>query len=121
MENILWICGWCDWYLATNLGDKDGLNDHLIPGLDTKGVPSGLRNTAIPFAYNNVEDFEDILERHQDAGVICIEGARYDFPSSEFLESITKAAKKYNIVIISDEISFLSYAFLPAIIQIIRF
>ena len=97
--------GWCDWYLATNLGDKDGLNDHLIPGLDTKGVPSGLRNTAIPFAYNNVEDFEDILERHQDAGVICIEGARYDFPSSEFLESITKAAKKYNIVIISDEIT----------------
>ena len=42
---------------------------------------------------------------HQDAGVICIEGARYDFPSSEFLESITKAAKKYNIVIISDEIT----------------
>tara|TARA_Y100000590_G_scaffold344798_1_gene394300 strand:- start:527 stop:1849 length:1323 start_codon:yes stop_codon:yes gene_type:complete len=97
--------GWCDWYLAANLGDKDGLNDHLIPGLDTKGVPSGLRNTAIPFTYNNVEDFENILEKNKDAGVICIEGARYDFPSSEFLESITKAANKYNMVIISDEIT----------------
>tara|TARA_B100000787_G_scaffold170221_1_gene164930 strand:- start:2863 stop:4188 length:1326 start_codon:yes stop_codon:yes gene_type:complete len=97
--------GWCDWYLATNLGNEDGLNDHLIPGLGVKGVPAGLANTAVPFIYNDIEDFERTIKNHPDAGVICMEGARYDFPSREFLESVSRIAKKYNMIIISDEIT----------------
>ena len=97
--------GWCDWYLATNLGNEDGLNDHLIPGLGVKGVPAGIANTAIPFIYNDIEDFERTIKEHPDAGVICMEGARYDFPSREFLESVSRIAKKYNMIIISDEIT----------------
>ena len=31
--------GWYDWYLATNLTKKNGLKDHLLPGLDPMGVP----------------------------------------------------------------------------------
>jgi glutamate-1-semialdehyde 2,1-aminomutase len=97
--------GWCDWYLATNLGNKDGLNEHLIPGLNTTGVPSGLANTAVPFSYNDEENFEKVVKENPDAGVICIEGARYDFPRKDFLDSITYIAKKYNMVVVSDEIT----------------
>ena len=97
--------GWSDWYLATNLGTKDGLNEHLLPGLSTAGVPSGLANTAIPFTYNDIENFETIIKANPDAGVICLEGARYDFPSQEFLDAVTLLAKKYNMVIVSDEIT----------------
>ena len=53
--------GWSDWYLATNLSNKDGLDDHLIPGLSARGVPSGLANTAIPFTYNDIENFEKLF------------------------------------------------------------
>ena len=97
--------GWSDWYLATNLSNKDGLDDHLIPGLSARGVPSGLANTAIPFTYNDIENFEQTVNANLDAGVICLEGARYDFPSQEFLESVSRLAKKHNMVIISDEIT----------------
>jgi glutamate-1-semialdehyde 2,1-aminomutase len=97
--------GWCDWYLATNLNNKDGLSDHLIPGLSTQGVPAGLINTAIPFAYNDIENFEKTIKENSDAGVICLEGARYDFPSKEFLESVSRLAKKHKMIIISDEIT----------------
>jgi glutamate-1-semialdehyde aminotransferase len=97
--------GWCDWYLATNLGNKDGLDEHLIPGLNTTGVPSGLANTAVPFSYNDIDNFEQTVKENLDAGVICIEGARYDFPKKDFLDSIKYIAKKYNMVIVSDEIT----------------
>ena len=97
--------GWNDWYLATNLGDKNALQDHLLPGLAANGVPRGLQNTAIPFKYNDVEDFLRQLHLHDDAGVICLEGARYDFPSKEFLKIIKDISLKKNIVIVCDEIT----------------
>ena len=97
--------GWSDWYLAANLGEKDGLSNHLLPGLDPKGIPSGLAGTAIPFLYNDVADFERVLSQNQNIGVICIEGARYDFPKPDFLDAIMRKAKQRNIIVISDEIS----------------
>jgi glutamate-1-semialdehyde 2,1-aminomutase len=97
--------GWCDWYLAANLGSGDGLSDHLLPGLKPSGVPAGLRDTAIPFLFNDVEDFERVMAAHPDVGVICVEGARYDFPTSEFLDAITRVARARSIVIVSDEIT----------------
>jgi glutamate-1-semialdehyde aminotransferase len=45
------------------------------------------------------------VNEYDDLGVIVIEGARYDFPTQEFLEGIQKIAEKRNIVIISDEIT----------------
>jgi glutamate-1-semialdehyde 2,1-aminomutase len=97
--------GWSDWYLAANLSNEDELSAHLLPGLQPKGVPSGLRETAVPFLYNDVADFERVLEQNHDIGVICIEGARYDFPTADFLDAIMAKAKQHNIVIISDEIT----------------
>ena len=86
--------GWCDWYISTNLGTNDGLGEHLIPGLNTSGIPSGLANTAIPFTYNNIENLEQTIKDNPDAGIICIEGARYDFPEKDFLDFISYIAKK---------------------------
>lgn len=97
--------GWCDWYLASNLQGDDSLAAHLLPGLDPKGVPQGLAGTAIPFLYNDVDDFERVLRENPDIGVICIEGARYDFPGKEFLDAITSRARANDIVVISDEIT----------------
>jgi len=97
--------GWADWYLAANLRSGDGLAQHLIPGLSTKGVPSGLKDTAIPFTYNDSGSLEKVLLENPDAAAICIEGARYDLPSASFLKSVSDLAKKNNMLIISDEIT----------------
>lgn len=96
--------GWMDWYLATNIAGE-GLKDHLLPGLSTAGIPSQLLNTIVPFKYNDVNDLSRVLDENPDIGVICIEGARYDFPTEQFLASVTQHAKKLNAVIVSDEIT----------------
>jgi glutamate-1-semialdehyde 2,1-aminomutase len=96
--------GWCDWYLATNLGDENKLKDHLLPGLDPRGVPSGLKNTALPFRYNDVADLNR-LAKEEDFRVIVMEGARYDFPTPEFIEAVHRVAKEKNALIVLDEIT----------------
>ena len=97
--------GWTDWYLATNLKSDSNLDEHLLPGLEPTGVPSGLRGTALPFRYNDVKDFKRVLDDNSDIGVVVLEGARYDFPTQEFLKTIETEAKKRGIVIIVDEIT----------------
>ena len=97
--------GWCDWYLATNLTDENNLSDHLLPGLNPKGVPKGLANTALPFCYNDVKDFRRLIDANPDVGVIAIESARYDFPTQAFLNEIQTVARDRNIVIVVDEIT----------------
>ena len=97
--------GWSDWYLATNLDNNDNLNNHLLPGLSTNGVPRGLKNTVVPFIYNDVEDFKRVVSKNPDIGIICIEGARFDFPSNKFLKTIMEYCIQKNIIIISDEIT----------------
>lgn len=96
--------GWSDWYLAANLTSESNLSDHLLPGLKPKGVPHGLQNTAFPFQYNNIEELYGVINK-EDIGVIIIEGARYDFPTKEFLAAIQKIAKEKELVIIVDEIT----------------
>lgn len=97
--------GWTDWYLATNLSSDSNLNEHLLPGLEPSGVPSGLSGTAVPFRYDDVDDFKRLLSEHSDIGVIVIEGARYDLPSANFLKAIDIESKKRGIVVIVDEIT----------------
>jgi glutamate-1-semialdehyde aminotransferase len=97
--------GWTDWYLATNLSSESNLDEHLLPGLEPSGVPSGLSGTAFPFKYNDINDFERLLEQHDDIGVIVLEGARYDLPSADFLKAIDIQSKRKGIVVIVDEIT----------------
>ena len=97
--------GWSDWYLATNLSGENNLNDHLLPGLSPKGVPKGLIDTAIPFRYNDIENFNQVIIDNPDIGVIVFEGARYDYASDHFLDTIQKISKEKEIIIILDEIT----------------
>jgi glutamate-1-semialdehyde aminotransferase len=97
--------GWCDWYLAANLTGENNLSEHLLPGLSPKGVPAGLANTVLPFRYNDIEALESLLSKHNDVGVIAIEGARYDFPTPEFLDGIQQIARRHHIIVIVDEIT----------------
>ena len=97
--------GWTDWYLASNLSSESNLNEHLLPGLHPSGIPSSLIGTAIPFKYNDINEFKKLLEQHNDIGVIVIEGARYDLPSADFLKTIDIESKRKGIVVIVDEIT----------------
>jgi glutamate-1-semialdehyde 2,1-aminomutase len=97
--------GWTDWYLATNLSSESNLDEHLLPGLEPSGVPSGLSGTAFPFKYNDINDFKKLLEQHDDIGVIVLEGARYDLPSADFLKAIDIESKRKDMVVIVDEIT----------------
>ena len=98
--------GWCDWYLAANLGKKEALDDQWIAGLNPNGVPKGLTGTAIPFHYNNIEDFKNaVKEAGDDLAAIVMEPIRNYEPTQEFIDAIHKTAKEKKVPLIMDEIT----------------
>ncbi|WNC52870.1 MULTISPECIES: aminotransferase class III-fold pyridoxal phosphate-dependent enzyme [unclassified Thermosynechococcus] len=99
------ICGyhgWHDWYLAANLGDEQTLATHLLPGLEPKGIPSGLKGTVFPFHYNQFDELEALVNQH-DIGVIKMEVQRNEPPKDGFLAKVRKLATDRGIVLIFDE------------------
>jgi len=99
------ICGyhgWHDWYISTNLNDGDGLASHLLPGLDTAGVPKNLKNTVFPFQYNQFEELLNIVNTQQ-IGVIKMEVLRNFSPENNFLDKVRTLATERSIVLIFDE------------------
>jgi len=65
-KNKIAFCGyhgWFDWYLATNIQNKNNLNSHLLEGLSPKGVPDELKNTIFPFKYNDINDFTRLISK----------------------------------------------------------
>jgi glutamate-1-semialdehyde 2,1-aminomutase len=96
--------GWHDWYLASNLADNKNLDGQLLPGLEPKGVPRGLKGTALPFNYNNLDELERIIEK-EDIGVIVMEPLRHHEPSPGFLQGVRKIADEIGAVLIFDEVT----------------
>jgi glutamate-1-semialdehyde 2,1-aminomutase len=99
------ICGyhgWHDWYLSANLADEQGLDGHLLPGLEPKGVPRNLRSTVFPFNYNNFEELQTLVNSH-DIGVIKMEVSRNKGPEDNFLHKVRQLATERGIVLIFDE------------------
>lgn len=99
------ICGyhgWHDWYLSANLHDKKNLNEHLLKGLETKGVPKNLKNTVFPFKYNNIDEVKNIIKKH-NVGTIKMEVSRNEDPKNNFLKKIRKLADENEIILIFDE------------------
>jgi glutamate-1-semialdehyde aminotransferase len=99
------ICGyhgWHDWYLSTNLGNDEGLDQHLLPGLDTAGVPKNLKGSVLPFLYNDYEELENLVKNH-DIGVIKMEVQRNLPPKEDYLQKVRKLATDNNIVLVFDE------------------
>lgn len=103
------ICGyhgWHDWYLAANLGESDALRGHLLPGLEPAGVPSELRGTAFPFAFNNKEQLQAIMEQHgKNLAAVIMEPCRYQDAEQGFLEFVRESAHKAGALLIFDEIT----------------
>jgi len=96
--------GWQDWYLSANLSEDSNLEGHLLPGLEPKGVPRNLKDTAIPFTYNNIAELKAVIQNH-DVGVIIMEVIRNQEPKDNFLQAVRDLATKHNIVLVFDEIS----------------
>jgi glutamate-1-semialdehyde 2,1-aminomutase len=99
------ICGyhgWHDWYLATNLQNVSGLEEHLLPGLEPNGVPSALAGTVQPFSYNRLDQLEAIAASHELAAV-KMEVQRTQPPDPGFLEGVRELCSRRGIVLIFDE------------------
>jgi len=94
--------GWHDWYLSSNLGNNKALDDHLLSGLKTKGVPRNLQNTVFPFHYNKFDELEALVNTHE-IGVIKMEVERSFEPKDDFLSKVRELATKHKIVLIFDE------------------
>lgn len=98
--------GWTDWYLAANLGKKEALDNQWIAGLNPNGIPKGLTGTAIPFKYNDIDDFKKaIQEAGDDLAAIVMEPTRNFIPIKEFIKIIHETARDKNIPLILDEIT----------------
>jgi glutamate-1-semialdehyde 2,1-aminomutase len=99
------ICGyhgWHDWYLATNLQNDSGLEEHLLPGLEPNGVPRALAGTVQPFSFNRLDQLESIAASHQLAAV-KMEVQRTSPPDPGFLEGVRELCNRRGIVLIFDE------------------
>ena len=94
--------GWHDWYLAANLGDGAALGGHLLPGLDPRGVPRDLHNTALPFNFNRLDELQALIAQH-DIGVIIMEVSRNRDPAPDFLRQVRELASARGIVLVFDE------------------
>jgi len=94
--------GWHDWYLSVNLGNENGLDNHLLPGLSPDGVPKVLKDTIFPFNYNDFDQLLSIVNEN-DIGVIKMEVQRSDTPKNSFLSKVRELASSRGIVLIFDE------------------
>ncbi len=98
--------GWSDWYLAANLGETDGLDGQLMPGLDPAGVPRGLKDTALPFHFNDIDELK-VRARgiEKEIAAIIVEPARGEDAPKDYLVSLKEFAKDIGAVLIFDEIT----------------
>jgi len=108
-KDLVLFCGyhgWHDWYLAANLADDKSLDGHLLPGLAPKGVPRGLKKTAIPFDYNDTDGFLKLVKDNKGRiAAVITEPLRNYYPKKDFLTAIREVTKKESIVFIIDEIT----------------
>jgi glutamate-1-semialdehyde aminotransferase len=101
--------GWHDWYLAANRrtgSEADCLKGHLLPGLEPNGVPSQLTGTALPFAYNNIDQLTAIVREHGPRlAAVVMEPTRSVDPQPGFLENVRELCHRAGAVLIFDEIT----------------
>jgi len=98
--------GWHDWYLAANLGEEDALDGHLLPGLEPRGVPRCLRNTALPFHYNKIDELKAIVSKYKgEIAAVIMEPLRNFDPEPGFLEGVREIATSIKAVLVFDEVS----------------
>jgi glutamate-1-semialdehyde aminotransferase len=98
--------GWNDWYLAANLGETDGLDGQLMPGLQPNGVPRGLAGTAIPFHFNDIDSLRDkVRGKEGQIAAMVIEPARGEEAPGDYLRKLRAIADEIGAVLVFDEIT----------------
>ena len=98
--------GWHDWYLAANLATEASLDAHLFPGIEATGVPRGLADTALPFAYGDANALGELLDRHRgQVAAVIMEPLRSELPPPGYLEKVGRLAREHGAVFILDEVS----------------
>ena len=76
-----------------------------MPGISTKGVPSALAGTCIPFQYNNLDSLRDTLKRFQGkVACIIMEATRHKHPDKDYLEGVRQLADEHKCLLIFDEV-----------------
>ena len=74
-----------------------------MQGLNYEGVPSQLKNTAIPFKYNDFLGLKKIINDNPEIGIIKMEVERNIKPKNNFLKKVRDICNKNNIILIFDE------------------
>lgn len=98
--------GWADWYLSANLADDKTLDGHLLPGLEPRGVPRGLKGTLLPFHFNDIQELRSAVRTAgNDLAAIVLEPVKGKAPTAEFIHEVQTLAKKTGAVLIADEIT----------------
>ena len=88
--------------MAANLSIENTLSEHLLSGLNPKGVGQNLKGSTLTFHYNNFAELETIVNAG-DIGVIIMEVARNHLPENNFLVKVRDLATKRGIVLVFDE------------------
>ena len=105
-KDVIAICGyhgWHDWYLAANTSVESALDEHLLKGLNAKGVPKSLAGTIVTFSYNDLESLRTLLEKNSEIGAVKMEVQRNQPPFDGFLKGVRKLCLDYEIPLIFDE------------------
>jgi len=98
--------GWHDWYLASNLKAKGSLDKLLLPGLEPRGVPKELAGTTVTVNYGNTEQLKKIFKKYKNKiAAFIVEPQRNRYVDKVFLKTARNLTKKYNSVLIFDEVS----------------
>ena len=98
--------GWHDWYLSANIKNSKNLDQQLLPGLKTKGIPKEMAGSSIPFTYGDIQEFKNVVEHNKDdLGVVITEVQRGREVDLDFLRTIRSITDELGIVLIFDEVS----------------
>jgi len=98
--------GWHDWYLSANLTKDNALEGHLLPGLEPNGIPKALKDTSIPFKYNDHDGIKKLFDKYKNnIAAVIMEPMRNYWPKNDFLKLIRDLADTYNVVLVFDEIT----------------
>jgi glutamate-1-semialdehyde 2,1-aminomutase len=98
--------GWHDWYLSANLAKSSALDGQLLPGLDPAGVPRGLRDTSIPFNYNDFDSFQSFVDKYDgQIAAVVMEPVRNYWPEKNFIGKIRQITRSKKIPLVFDEVT----------------
>ena len=108
-RDIVIICGyhgWCDWYLAANLGSESALDGQLLPGLKPAGVTRTLKDTTFALNFGDRQAFDKMLAEHGDRiACLIMEPFRGAKPDADFLNYVKDGLHKVGALLIFDEIT----------------